>query len=153
MTVNVSALQLTDPGFAETVRRVVERTGVPAECVCLEITESALADDEPAAAALRSLKGVGVQTSVDDFGTEYSSLSRLHLFPIDFLKIDKSFVAGLVDRPVDAAIVDALLGLAGSLGILAVAEVVEVAGCDLGQGFYWSKPLPEVEAVALVRPD
>lgn len=161
MTVNVSALQLADPAFPRMVRRVVKRSGVPPECVCLEVTESALTDAEMAAKALGTLKGLGVQTSIDDFGTEYSSLSRLHQFPIDYLKIDKSFVAGLVDRPVDAAIVHALLGLASSLGIRAVAEGVEDetelqlltdAGCALGQGFYWSKPLPADEALALVVP-
>jgi diguanylate cyclase (GGDEF)-like protein/PAS domain S-box-containing protein len=162
MTVNVSALQLADPAFPRMVRRVVKRSGVPPECVCLEVTESALTDAEMAADALATLRALGVQTSIDDFGTEYLSLARLHQFPIDYLKIDKSFVAGLVERPVDAAIVHALLGLASSLGIRSVAEGVEDAnelrlltdaGCDLGQGFYWSKPLPTEEALGLVRPD
>jgi len=160
MTVNVSTLQLADPGFPDVVLQVLESTGVPPQLLCLEITESALASADLAARALGHLKALGVETSIDDFGTEYSSLSRLQQFPIDYLKINRGFVSGMTDRPVDAAIIDALLGLARSLGIRAVAKGVETqvqlaalraAGCELGQGFLWSKPLPAAEATRLVE--
>lgn len=160
MTVNVSALQLADPSFPETVRQTLESNGVPARLVCLEITESALADGVAAARALGRLKALGVETSIDDFGTEYSSLSRLQQFPIDYLKIDRGFVNGMTCRAVDAAIIDALLGLARSLGIRTVAKGVEdhvqlaalkAAGCELGQGYYWSKPLQLADAGQLVE--
>jgi diguanylate cyclase (GGDEF)-like protein len=160
MTVNVSALQLADPTFPDTVHRALDANGVPAELLCLEITESALATGDVAAGALDLLKAIGVETSIDDFGTEYSSLSRLQQFPIDYLKIDRGFVSGMTNRPVDAAIIEALLGLARSLGIRTVAKGVEdavqlaalkAAGCDLGQGFLWSKPMPAADAARLVE--
>jgi diguanylate cyclase (GGDEF)-like protein/PAS domain S-box-containing protein len=159
MTVNVSSLQLVDPSFPELVRRTLASSGLPPKLLCLEITESALADAEPAARALEQLKAIGVETSIDDFGTEYSSLSRLQRFPIDYLKIDRGFVSGMTYRAVDAAIIEALLGLARSLGIRTVAKGVEDhvqlaslrgAGCDLGQGFFWSKPVPAADAAELV---
>ncbi|MDA8184575.1 MAG: EAL domain-containing protein [Actinomycetota bacterium] len=160
MTVNVSALQLADPAFFDVVCQVLESSGVSPQLLCLEITESALASGDLAARALSRLKALGVETSIDDFGTEYSSLSRLQQFPIDYLKINRGFVSGMTDRPVDAAIIDALLGLARSLGIRAVAKGVETqvqlaaleaAGCELGQGFLWSKPLPAAEATRIVE--
>lgn len=160
MTVNVSALQLADPAFPEVVRSVLESSGVTASLLCLEITESALANGDVATRALGALKVLGVETSIDDFGTEYSSLSRLQQFPIDYLKIDRGFVSGMANRPVDAAIIDALLGLARSLGIRAVAKGVEdrqqldalkEAGCELGQGFLWNKPMSAVDATRLVE--
>jgi diguanylate cyclase len=160
MTVNVSALQLADPSFPERVRRVLSASGVRAGLLSLEVTESALATGDLAARALEKLKALGVEMSVDDFGTEYSSLSRLQEFPIDYLKIDRGFVSGMTNRPVDAAIIEALLGLARSLGIRTIAKGVEdveqlralkEAGCELGQGFLWSKPLPATEAVRLVE--
>lgn len=160
MTVNVSAFQLADPSFPDVVRAALDKTGVPPSRLCLEITESALASAELAARALEQLKTLGVETSIDDFGTEYSSLSRLHEFPIDYLKIDRGFVNGMTNRPVDAAIIEALLGLARSLGIRAVAKGVEdevqftslkMAGCELGQGFFWSKALPAEEAARLIH--
>ncbi|HTX63889.1 MAG TPA: EAL domain-containing protein [Acidimicrobiales bacterium] len=160
MTVNVSALQLADPMFPGIVQRALATSGAPPGWVCLEITESALASGEVAVRALDQLKALGVETSVDDFGTEYSSLSRLQLFPIDYLKIDRGFVSGMIERPVDAAIIEALLGLARSLGIRTIAKGVEdvaqlaaleAAGCELGQGFLWSKPLPAAQASRLVE--
>jgi EAL domain-containing protein (putative c-di-GMP-specific phosphodiesterase class I) len=98
--------------------------------------------------------------SIGDFGTECSSLVRVQRFSINYLKINRSFVSGMTDRPVDAAIVDALLGIVRSLGIRAVAKGVEpegqlavlrAAGCELGQGFLWSEPLPAAEATRVVE--
>jgi diguanylate cyclase (GGDEF)-like protein/PAS domain S-box-containing protein len=159
MAVNVSAHQLADPHFPETVRKVLQQSGIAPRNLCLEVTESALTDAEAATRAFQELKALGVETSIDDFGSEYSSLSRLHRFSIDYLKIDRAFVNGMTSRPEDAAIVDALLRLARSIGVRTVAEGVEdelqcaalkAAGCELGQGFFWSRPLPLDDATRLV---
>lgn len=159
MAVNVSAHQLADPSFPQVVRRVLDQSGVPPRCLCLEVAETALANSEEAAGAFQELKALGVETSIDDFGSEYSSLSRLHRFSIDYLKIDRAFVNGMTVRSEDAAIVDALLRLSRSLGVRSVAEGVEddlqfsalkSAGCELGLGFFWSRPLPHDEASRLV---
>lgn len=159
MAVNVSAHQLADPLFPQVVQRVVDQSGVPPRCLCLEVAETALANSDAAAGAFQELKALGVETSIDDFGSEYSSLSRLHRFSIDYLKIDRAFVNGMTLRSEDAAIVDALLRLSRSLGVRSVAEGVEddlqfsalkTAGCELGLGFFWSRPLPYEEATRLV---
>jgi diguanylate cyclase (GGDEF)-like protein/PAS domain S-box-containing protein len=159
MAVNVSAHQLADPTFPQVVQRVLDQSGVPANCLCLEVAETALANSEAAAGAFQELKALGVETSIDDFGSEYSSLSRLHRFSIDYLKIDRAFVNGMTVRSEDAAIVDALLRLSRSLGVRSVAEGVEddlqfsalkAAGCELGLGFFWSRPVPYEEATRLV---
>ena len=159
VAVNISALQLADPEFPDVVRRLIAAADVPPGLVCLELTESALADPELAAAALRRLKEVGVEIAIDDFGTGYSSLSRLHRFPLDHLKIDRSFVAGIPESVADVAIVTAVLNLASSLTLQTVAEGVETEeqlarlrelGCDVGQGFLWSRPVPATEALAMV---
>jgi EAL domain-containing protein (putative c-di-GMP-specific phosphodiesterase class I) len=118
----------------------------------LEITETVLMDERTGAAnKLAALRSLGVRLAVDDFGTGYSSLLYLRRYPLDMLKIDQSFVAGLVDNPEDATIVDAVVRLAHSFGLQTVAEGVETAeqlrllrglGCDMGQGHFWGKPLP-----------
>ncbi|GAC1589899.1 MAG: hypothetical protein NVS3B21_06960 [Acidimicrobiales bacterium] len=159
VAVNVSVHQLADPAFPDQVAAAINGADIPPGRVCLEVTDSALGDAETAAAALRQLKAIGVEIAIDDFGTGYSSLSRLRQFPIDFLKIDRSFVAGTAESGDDAAIVGAVLGLADSLGLRTIAEGIETntqlevlaaAGCDVGQGYLWSRPVPADEAFALV---
>ncbi len=159
MAVNVSTRQLSDPSFPETVRQVIQEAGVPPESVCLEVTESALIDADLAAAALWDLKAAGVDIAIDDFGTGYSSLSRLHQFPLDYLKIDRSFVSGMMERAKDWVIVSSVLGLAQGLNVRTIAEGIEdeaqrdrlaAAGCDYGQGWLWSPAVPYEEATALV---
>ena len=151
MAVNLSGLQIGHPEFSRQVASVLERTGVDCSGLTLEITESVLMKDaEETMTVLRELKQLGVQLSVDDFGTGYSSLSYLKRFPVDVLKIDRSFVDGLADDPDDAAIVRAVLALASSLGMSVVAEGVETPeqlavlrglGCSKGQGFWFSRPV------------
>jgi EAL domain-containing protein (putative c-di-GMP-specific phosphodiesterase class I) len=119
----------------------------------MEITEGVLMDDiEVAVDALKTLKGIGVEIAVENFGTGYSSLAHLRRFPVDTLKIDHSFVAGLGRNPEDAAIVRAVLALARTLDLAVVAEGVERAeqlqelrllGCERAQGNFFSAPLPE----------
>jgi diguanylate cyclase (GGDEF)-like protein len=149
--VNVAAAEFTDPAYCDAVRAVCEETGIEPHQLCLEITESVLIDDAPGAlAAFDGLKQVGVQLALDDFGTGYSSLSYLKRFPVDIVKIDQSFVAGIPAEPLDEAIVRAVIGLAHGIGMIVVAEGVEEPrqqqaitklGCDMAQGFLLARPV------------
>jgi len=151
VSVNVSAVQFAQPRLLDQVRRALADTGFPPESLTLEITESVIMQDaESAVGMLRALKHMGVKVSVDDFGTGYSSLSYLKRFPIDILKIDKSFVRTLGLNDEDTAIVHAILALAKSLRLFTVAEGVETelqadllrrADCDHFQGFLYSRPI------------
>jgi diguanylate cyclase (GGDEF)-like protein/PAS domain S-box-containing protein len=152
VAVNVSTLQLGRAGFADVVRDALRQAGLPPERLSLEITESALlAHDEKTAACLADLKKSGVRLVIDDFGTGYSALQYLRNFPADGLKIDRSFVDGIVRNPGDTAIVSALIAMSHGLSITVVAEGVETEeqfrhlqslGCDQVQGFLFSRPLP-----------
>ena len=157
--VNVSARQIHQPGLINDVADALQRSGLPADRLVLEITETAAMQD-PAVTVkrLRQLKEQGVRLAVDDFGAGYSSLSHLRRFPIDFLKIDKSFVAGVGSEPEEAALMGAIIRLGHTLGLRTVAEGIETAaqlarlqmlGCDTGQGFLFSRPLaaPDLEAL------
>ncbi len=155
---NLSARQVADARIVATVEEVLSRTGLPAEHLTLEITESALMRDAGTALeVLRALKQVGVQLAIDDFGTGYSSLSYLQQFPVDILKVDRSFVEQLGVRHESEAIVSSVIGLAHALGLQVVAEGVETVrqldvlrslNCDLAQGFLFSVPLPASEISA-----
>jgi EAL domain-containing protein (putative c-di-GMP-specific phosphodiesterase class I) len=132
------------------VAEILEETGIDPGSVELEITESVLMDDvDMSEETLGRLRTLGVKLVVDDFGTGYSSLSYLRRFPVDLLKVDRSFVDGLGTDPSDSAIVTAIITLAHTLGLEAVAEGVETAhqldelrrlGCDQAQGFYFARP-------------
>ena len=151
VAVNLSARQLVSSGLTELVAGALEDSGLDPGLLCLEITESVLMEDGLASrVALLALKALGVQLAVDDFGTGYSSLLYLRQFPIDLLKVDRSFVAGLGHSPQDSAIVAAVVGLAQGLELAAVAEGVESSeqafrlaelGCELAQGYHWSPAL------------
>jgi EAL domain-containing protein (putative c-di-GMP-specific phosphodiesterase class I) len=150
VAVNLSARQLAQPDVADMVAEALESTGTDPSQVWLEITESVLTGDtEATIGALRALKALGVRLSVDDFGTGYSSLLYLKRFPVDTLKVDRSFVAGLGTHPEDTAIVAGVVGLAQTLGLTAIAEGVETEeqraallalGCDLAQGYLFGHP-------------
>lgn len=151
VSVNLSARQFQQAGLARRVRTVLEDTGLHPAWLELEITESTvMRDTEEAAEVLRSLKALGVALSIDDFGTGYSSLSYLKRFPIDVLKIDRSFVKDVVEDANGAAITRAIIALAHGLNLEAVAEGVETVeqvaflrdnGCDEIQGYYFSPPV------------
>jgi len=151
MSVNLSTRQLERPELVDEVRAVLERTGLAAEHLCLEVTESAAVRDLDAGiGALEGLKGLGVRLAIDDFGTGYASLASLKRFPVDILKIDRSFVEGLAGGGDDAAIVSAVVDLAHALGLVTVGEGVETVeqlsalrtmGCDVAQGFHFSRPV------------
>ena len=150
--VNLSGRQFAHPNLAEVVAEILAETGIDPATVYLEITETVLMEDvESTSTALAELKNLGVSLTVDDFGTGYSSLAYLKRFPVDELKVDRAFVAGLLTDQEDSAIVTAVINLAHTLGLNAVAEGVETAeqltrlrelGCDIGQGYYFGRPLP-----------
>jgi len=151
VAVNVSALQFQQPQFVDRVASVLAISGLPAHLLELELTESILVNDaDEALRRLQALAALGVRLSIDDFGTGYSSLAYLKRFPIDKLKIDRSFVMGLPDDRRDAGIVRAILQMARALGMQVIAEGVETeaqraflqdAGCDSFQGFLFAPAL------------
>src|SRR5205814_235984 len=128
MAVNVSARQLAQPELADLVSKVLRSTGLPASSLMVEITETTLIEEGALVRrTLTALKALGVTIALDDFGTGYSSLSFLRRYPVDIVKIDQSFVAGLGRSPEDTAIVTAIIRMASSLGLRTVAEGVETA--------------------------
>ena len=155
MSINVSARNLLDPELTSTVRDSLAKYGVEPSSLIIEITESCIvADPNQAIAVLGELVDLGVGVSVDDFGTGYSSLAYLKRLPVTELKIDKSFVQGMDRDPQDAAIVRTVLDLGSNLGLMVTAEGIETEevwhqlhqmGCTLGQGYYFSKPLPPAD--------
>ncbi len=159
VAVNLSARQFTQHNLSETVVKALRASGLQPRCLELELTESILIEhSETTLAALRELSGMGIQLAIDDFGTGYSSLSYLTRFPIDTLKVDRSFVHDIATDPDDAAIVQAVIVMAHSLGLTVVAEGVETKDqldflrrnrCDEIQGYYFSRPLAS-EAFALL---
>ena len=148
MSVNLAARQLLASDLAKVVADALEESGLDPTQLCLEITESVLLDDgEASARALRELKALGVRIGVDDFGTGFSGLTYLKRFPVDVLKIDRSFVAGLGKQREDRAIVASVIDLAHAFGLTTVAEGVETPdqlaelrslGCERAQGYLWS---------------
>jgi diguanylate cyclase (GGDEF)-like protein/PAS domain S-box-containing protein len=159
--VNLSAKQFSQADLVEIIGRVLEETGLPPRSLRLEITESAIMENaETATVLLGRLKRLGVQLSLDDFGTGYSSLSYLHRFPLDALKIDRSFIGRMDEEDRSAQLVHTILTLARSLGVAAVAEGVETDAqlralremrCEYGQGYLFSRPLPPEEVEILLR--
>jgi PAS domain S-box-containing protein len=155
MSVNVSAIQLRRKEFLQHIRKTLESNGLAAKCLKLELTESILMDDiADAIPMIRKICALGVQISIDQFGTGHSSLSHLKKLPISELKIDRSFVQGLPRNKDDKAITAAIIALSKSLSLEVVAEGIEneqqVAflsqyACNTVQGFYYSKPLPSEE--------
>jgi diguanylate cyclase (GGDEF)-like protein/PAS domain S-box-containing protein len=158
VSVNLSVRQLQDPAIVDDVRDALAMSGLAPSRLTLEITESLLiADPEAAADALVALKGLGVMLSLDDFGTGYSSLSYLGRFPVDALKIDRSFVSALQAGGVDSELVSAIVGLGRTLDMRVTAEGIEEAsqvrgllglGCRLGQGYHFARPMPIAELTA-----
>jgi len=163
LSVNVSARQLVRPEeLVGDVRRALAESGLPPDLLALEMTESVLMENmRHGEAVLRDLRALGVELEIDDFGVGYSSLSYLHRLPIDAIKIDRSFVAGLPGDQGSARILEAIVGLARAFGIRTTAEGVETpeqldavraAGCDSAQGYLLSRPVPADELqYALMR--
>ncbi len=155
IAVNISPAQLRNPSFADDLLGLLKQTGMRARDLEIEITEGILLDDETiAAAAIRRLRAAGVRIALDDFGTGYSSLNYLKRYPVDRIKVDRSFISQLPHSVSSAAIVEAMVRLAHALGIMVTAEGVETCaqhellvgmGCDTFQGFMFSPPLAASE--------
>jgi len=151
VAVNLSAIQFRNPALLQTIKDILKESGLESKCLELELTEGILMREaNNTLDMLHSFKTMGVRMSIDDFGTGYSNLAYLNRFSVDKLKIDQSFVAGLPESRHDAAIVHAIIHMAHSLGLQVVAEGVETEeqhrfllahGCDLGQGYFYAKPL------------
>jgi EAL domain-containing protein (putative c-di-GMP-specific phosphodiesterase class I) len=161
MAVNVSAQQLSQPGFVEQVLEVLASTGLPSDRLVLEITETVvLRDLDRVTPRLAALRERGVRIAIDDFGTGYSSLSYLSQLPVDVLKVDKSFIDRVTDDHQDASLAEAIIGLSQRMNFVTVAEGVErkdqagwllQTGCQYGQGYFWSRPVELVEAHRLLN--
>lgn len=160
VSVNVSPIQLTHPGFIDSVRTILAESGLPPQRLVLEITESQLMPEgEAGLHPLAEIHALGVTIAIDDFGTGYSSLSYLNRFPADHLKIDRSFIRELPDDKAAAAITRAIIAMGHSLGMRIIAEGVETSAqadflqgiwCDAGQGYLYSAPLPASDLPALI---
>jgi EAL domain-containing protein (putative c-di-GMP-specific phosphodiesterase class I) len=152
LSINLSTRDLLDQNLPQKFDALLVKHQVPAEALCLEITESAIMDDpQRAQATLERLSALGFRLSIDDFGTGYSSLAYLKCLPVDELKIDQSFVKSMENDADDAKIVRSTIDLAHNLGLTVVAEGVENAhtwdmlrdlDCDLAQGYHMGKPMP-----------
>ena len=160
MAVNVSALQLTAPGLVESVGEILVRTGVDPSTIVLEITESVVAErTEETMQTLARLRTLGLRLAIDDFGSGYSSLQYIKAFNADILKIDRAFVADLVNDQQDWEIINAIVALAHAMGMRVVAEGVETGeqagalrtlGADYAQGYHFSRPVPPQELESLL---
>lgn len=152
LAINVSPLQLHDRTISEQIQRTAEASGFPLQQLVIEITENALIDNlDLAHSILTDLKALGCKIALDDFGTGYSSLFHLQSLPFDELKVDRSFVTSITERRESRKIVSAIVGLGHSLGLTTVAEGVETIeqaeillrlGCEIGQGWFFGKPIP-----------
>jgi EAL domain-containing protein (putative c-di-GMP-specific phosphodiesterase class I) len=159
--VNLAARQFTQPDFAARVAATLEASGLEADLLELELTESmVMQQPERVAQVLRELKGMGITLAIDDFGTGYSSLSYLKRFPLDFLKIDRSFVKDIPENSEDVAITSAIIAMAKSLGLQLIAEGVETQAqrdflqrqrCHHAQGYLFSKPIVPKEVERMLR--
>ena len=161
ISVNLSVRQLKEPDFVERLAHILAQEGLPATCLELEITESMLVEDPDAAVRiLRQIRDIGVRLSIDDFGTGYSSMAYLSQLPVQVLKIDRAFIADLESNDKDAAITRGLIALAHSLSLRVIAEGVETQGvfeflraqgCDVLQGYWFSRPLPPEAMLEFLR--
>lgn len=161
VAVNLSGYQLQHGRLVETVREILDETGLPGECLEFEITESVIMQNpDYAVEVLNEITGMGIHISIDDFGTGYSSLSHLKRFSVNTLKIDKSFVRDVENNSTDAAIASAIIAMGNSLNLKVIAEGVETEqqmdflrdnNCDQVQGFLISRPLPAEQALRVLR--
>jgi EAL domain-containing protein (putative c-di-GMP-specific phosphodiesterase class I) len=152
MSVNVSARQLSSPDFPGHVRKAIDASGFPATSLMLELTESALlTSDEHVGRTLAAIKDLGVVLALDDFGTGYASLAYLQQFPIDVVKIDRSFTAKIESPSSDVVLLKGIIDLGNALDLNLVAEGIETPeqhrivrrlGCHQAQGFYFGRPAP-----------
>lgn len=158
LTVNVSGRQLQEPTLIDDVAWAIHSTGIDPSWLCIEVTESVVMQDSAAGVEwLQALKQLGVRIAIDDFGTGYSSLAYLQMFPIDVMKVDRSFVIGLGKDPKATELVRAVINLSHSLGMITLAEGIEtmeqltelqMLGCRLGQGYGFARPMSNAALMA-----
>ncbi|MGH9947333.1 MAG: putative bifunctional diguanylate cyclase/phosphodiesterase, partial [Pyrinomonadaceae bacterium] len=163
LSVNLSVTHFADPALVDQIKEIMKESGISPSSLKLEITESAVMENaESAIAMLQRIKAAGVSISIDDFGTGYSSLSYLHKFPLDYLKIDRSFVSAMDDGTENREIVRTIIALAKALKLSIIAEGIETKeqlqklrtlGCEFGQGYLFSRPLPVSEIDGLLNDD
>jgi EAL domain-containing protein (putative c-di-GMP-specific phosphodiesterase class I) len=163
LNINLSGRQLQHPEVVDDIADALRESGLPPDSLVLEMTESVLMDDnENVLAILRRIKDLGARLAIDDFGTGYSSLSYLHRFPVDILKIDRSFVERLSHASDNAELARTIVRLGQSLQLVTVAEGVEDSaqflalrrmGCDVGQGYYFGRPMASDELGRLLGED
>jgi len=162
LSVNLSARQVAQPHLLDRIKEALDNSKLNPHCLKLEITESVVMENAEAAALMfKQLRSLGVQLSIDDFGTGYSSLSYLHRFPLNYLKIDRSFVMRLTTDN-DNAIVRTISTLARNLGMEVIAEGIEteeqhqqlkMLGCEYGQGYLFSRPVDSQSVIHLLAQD
>jgi diguanylate cyclase (GGDEF)-like protein len=161
MSINLSGKQLAQPDLVEYIEEIIKTTGLDGHSLKLEVTETVVMKDvESAISILLKLRSLNIKLSIDDFGTGYSSLSYLHRFPVNTLKVDRSFVSRMGDTDEDASIVNTIIMLSHTLGMDVIAEGIETKaqqtklealGCEYGQGYLFSKPLDSESATALLK--
>jgi EAL domain-containing protein (putative c-di-GMP-specific phosphodiesterase class I) len=161
VSVNLSGKQFNEPDLPEFIRSILQQTGLAGPCLRVEITESVVMENvELARVTLHKLRQLGIHVDMDDFGTGYSSLGALHSFPLNKLKIDRSFVDRIGDEEDRSEVVLAIVAMAHGLHLEVVAEGVESAdqlaklrrmGCDYGQGYYFARPLAQSGIEALIQ--
>jgi len=162
VSVNLSAVQLDQGNLPEMVQAALSASGLAGECLVIELTESLLVDHRPSTLRqLEETRALGVRLAIDDFGTGYSSLAYLRQFPVDIIKIDKSFVDDVGDEPAAAALTLGIIQLGKALNLSTIAEGIEDAiqlseltdgNCELGQGYYFAEPLSESAMSDLLFP-
>jgi EAL domain-containing protein (putative c-di-GMP-specific phosphodiesterase class I) len=160
VAVNVSARQLLGPHLAATVARILAETGMDPAALTLEITEGVLLQDgQRAAIVLTELKKLGITLALDDFGTGYSSLTYLRNFAVDIIKIDRTFIAAMMNDPTTDAIIASIITLGRNLGLAVIAEGVETDdqhdrllehGCQHAQGYFYARPMPANEFDSII---
>ena len=160
LAVNISAVQLRHPAFAEDFRAALSESGLPAADLVLEVTQGVLSDSGVIIRTLEELKSMGVRIALDNFGASYSPLSHVGRYPVDIVKIDRSFIAALGTQTGEATVASAIVELAGNLNLKTVAEGIETPaqlgllramGCQMGQGYYLARPLSVMQVEALIR--
>ncbi|MGK7924363.1 MAG: putative bifunctional diguanylate cyclase/phosphodiesterase [Spirulina sp.] len=160
VNVNLSVRQFASPDLLDQIDRAIAETPLDAGCLKLEITESVIMDNQPALTLLKQLRDRSLQICLDDFGTGYSSLSYLHRFPINALKIDKSFISNWNDSDASLGLVPVIINIARTMGLETVAEGIETReqfeklknlDCNFGQGYFFARPLNEIQATELLK--
>jgi len=160
ISVNLSVQDLRATNLVSSIESSLSKTGLSGDCITLEITESMLIDNiHKTIDLLNQLREKNIHISIDDFGTGYSSLKYLHLLPADYLKIDRSFVSRMAEENRDYQVVNTIINLSNQLGVAVIAEGIETnqqlkwlekLGCEFGQGYFFSKPLPASEIEQLI---